>query len=316
MTTIAPPISFSATNPDLGYDYVFAAQQILMELQDSLPLVSMGTVPLVGDLAGSGSDVLRVTEMGNVGFSQRMAAIATEDGTITASSITTAYTEITIGQYGLAHEETFASQILGREKGVSLDALVAQVPNSWIATHRYLVCVEGATFGTIIGSATAALSVDDWIDLTNASNETLGSMAPSAVLAPQQVSQLTDSFRTEPAFQSLAASFAELKRVQGMQMRPNFAGLGVDIAMTDDVVQSGGAYLGFAMSPGGIGWARASTNSATPQGTTLLVPEFGLLIVRVNKDENAKARYEARAWMGVNSGSSNVFFQRRIRSVV
>ncbi len=316
MTTIAPPISFSATNPDLGLDYVFAAQSILMELQDSLSLVGLGTVPLVGDLAGSGSDVLRVTEMGNVGFSQRMTALASEDSTITASSITTAYTDITIGQYGLAHEETFASQILGREKGVSLDALVAQVPNSWIATHRYIVCVEGATFGTIIGSATAALSVDDWIDLINAGNETLGAGSPSAVLSPQQLSQLTDSFRTEPAYQTSVQAFSDLKRFQGLQIRPNFAGLGVDIAITDDVVQSGGAYLGFAMSPGGIGWARASTGSATPQGTTMMVPEFGLLIVKVNKDENAKARYEARAWMGVNSGSSNVFFQRRIRSVV
>lgn len=316
MTTVAPPISFSGTQGDLGYSYTYAAGQILLELQDRLCLVSLGTVPLVGDLAGTGTDTLRITEMGTVGWSQRMTALATEDATITASAITTAYTSVTIGQYGLSHEETFASQILGRERGVSLDSLVAMVPDSWMATHRYLVCVEGATFGTIIGSATLALSVDDWIDLVTAANETLGAMAPSAVLAPQQMTQLVASFRTEPAFQNLAADFATMQRVNGMQLKPNFAGLGIDVALTDDVVQSGGAYQGFAMSPGGIGWARASVNSARPEGTTMMVPEFGLLIVRVNKDENAKARYEARAWMGVNSGSSNVFLQRRVRSVV
>lgn len=316
MTTIAPPISFAQTNPDLGLDYVFAQGRILMELQDKLDPNAMGSVALVGDLVGTGSDTLRITEMGNVGWSTRMTALASEDSTITASSITTAYTTVTIGQYGVAHEQTFQEQILGREQGVSLDALEQMVPQTWMATLRYLICVEGATFSTIIGSATAALSVDDWIDLSEAANETLGAMAPIATLAPQQVSQLRASFRSEPAFQNSVADFSSMQRVGNVQLHPNFAGMGIDVTVTDDVVQSGGAYLGFASSPGGIGWARASTSPIKTVGPSMYIPDYGLIVTRVNTDANGKGRYEARAWIGVDSGSSNVFLQRRIRSVV
>ena len=48
----------------------------------------------------------------------------------------------------------------------------------------------------------------------------------------------------------------------------------------------------------------------------MYLPDFGMFIERIAKGENGKARYEARAWFGVNSGSSSVFTQRRVRSVV
>lgn len=318
MTTVAPPISYANTESDLGYSMVHSAEAIRLELQDRLDVLSLGTVPLVGDLAGSGSDTIRVTHMGTVGWSQRMTALASENATITASAITTGYSEVSVGMYGLAHEQTFQGQILGRAQGVTLDMLEAQVPNSWLRTLRYLVCVEGATFGTVIGSATLALSVDDWIDLVSASNETLGAAAPSAVLDPTQLTQLVASFRTEPAFQNLAADFATMQRADGMQVKPNFAGLGIDLALTDDVQQSGGAYQGFAMSPGGIGWARASTSPirVPNPASAIYVPDFGLFIQRIDKGDQGSARYEARAWIGVNSGDSSLFVQRRVRSVV
>lgn len=319
MPTINAPIDFNQTQGDLGLSYVFAVQRMLVELQDKLNLMSLGVVPLLGDLAGSGTDTLRVTEVGSIGFSRRFASMASETDTITASPITTGYTEVSIGMHGLAHEETYQGQILGRERGISLEQIEALVPESWLATWRYLVCVEGATFGTIVGAAADTLTIDDWIDLITAHREALGSTAaPGAVLAPQQLTQLVASARTEPAFQNLASDFSGIQKLSGMQLYPNFLGLGIDIALTDDVQQSGGAYQGFSMTPGGIGWARASTQSIRPHipGVGMYLPEYGAFIERIAKGDNGKARYEARTWIGVNSGSSNVYVQRRVRSVV
>jgi hypothetical protein len=319
MTTINAPISFGETQADLGLDFVFGAERIRIELQDKLELANLGIIPLVGDLAGSGSDTVRVTHAGSVGFSRRMTAMGSETDTIVASTITTGYSEVAIGMQGVAHEETYQQQILSREPGLSLEEIIAQFPATWLATHRYLVCVEGATFGTIVGSATLPLSVDDWIDLVTAHNETLGATGnPSAILSPQQVTQLKASLRTEPAFQNMAADFTAMQRIDAMQIKPNFADMGIDVAVTDDVVQSGGAYLGFSMTPGGIGWARASTTSIRPHvtGVGMYLPDFGAFIERIAKGEQGKARYEGRAWIGVNSGSSDLFVQRRVRSVV
>lgn len=319
MTTINAPVDFAQTEADLGLPFMFSAERIRIELQDKLDMLNLGVVPLIGDLAGSGADTVRVTHMGSVGFSRRMSAMASETDTITASAITTGYTEVAIGMQGLAHEETYQGQILGREKGISLEELEKFFPASWLATFRYLVCVEGATFGTNIGAVTTALSIDDWIDLVTAHNETLGSTGnPSAILAPQQHTQLLASARTEPAFQNLASDFSGMQRVNQMQIHPNFLGLGIDCALTDDVVQDGGGYQGFSMTPGGIGWARASTSSIRPHipGVGLYLPEFGAFIERIAKGEQGKARYEARAWIGVNSGSSDLFVQRGVLSIV
>ena len=65
-------------------------------------------------------------------------------------------------------------------------------------------------------------------------------------------------------------------------------------------------------------WARASTASIRPHlaGVGMYLPEYGVFIERLGKGDQGKARYEARAWIGVNSGSSSVFVQRRVRSVV
>jgi hypothetical protein len=200
---------------------------------------------------------------------------------------------------------------------VGLQELIAMVPSSWIATLRYLICVEGASFSTAVGSATADLSVDDYLDLVTAFNETLGSVgAPSVFFKPRQMTNLLESFRAEPAFQASMADFANLQRLSGMQRKPNFAGLGLDIALTDDVQTSGGAYQGFAFSPGGIGWVRASTASITPHvpEAGIYAPDFGLFIEKVPRGANGKAAYEARTWIGVNSGSTDLYVQRRIIS--
>jgi len=318
MTTINPAFTHAQFEGDLGFSYVFAIMDILTELQDQLNVHGLGVVPLKGDVAQTGSDVLRVTHMGSVGWSRRFAALANEDSPVTPSPMTTGYSEITVGYYGLGHEATYFSQALGRQEAVSLDDLKALVPASWLSTFRYLVAVAASGFATSVGSTTLALSADDWLDLCAASRTLFGPIT-FAMLDPAQVTQLLESFRNEPAFQANIAEFAELQAANRGQEIPNFARLGIDIGMSDDVQQSGGAYQGGAWSPGGIGWGRSRVTpiqTANPAGT-MYFDEFGLLIEEITTGgENGKRAYNARSILGVDIGDSSVFAQRLVRSVV
>jgi hypothetical protein len=134
-----------------------------------------------------------------------------------------------------------------------------------------------------------------------------------------QVNQALESARNEPAFQAAAQTFQEQQAWNEMDVIPDFLKLGITCAITNDVDQSGGAYQGFAFSPGGIGWAVASTmrvKVANPQGA-ILVPEMGLIVEEITSGSSqATRKYEARSMFGVAAGDSSVFMQRRVISAV
>jgi hypothetical protein len=320
-TAILPPVTFSQLQAaGLGLDYVFAAQEILLGIQDSLDLESMGVASMWGFVDGTGSDVLRVTHVDDIGWSRRFADLATEDSSIAASGFTAGYTDVTVGMVGLAEEETYNSQILTREGSLTLDQLARYIPMSLAATVRYKACIVGAAIAGTVGSTTTTLSVADWIALGVVYTEAVGSMAqglPKATLSPQQFTQLQDSAMAHPAFQNAAGDFATIARIQGQNVA-NYLGLNMDIGLTDDVQQSGGAYQGFSVQVNGIGIGRARTNRISPANSAgaFYVPAAGLFIEPIGKGSTGSKRHEARAWLGLAEGSPIVYTNRRILSVV
>lgn len=321
-TTVNAPANFGQEGTaGLTHSYVLAQQRLQLAMMDSLDPIATMMASLKGDVAGSGSDTLRVTDIDNVGFARRFSDLASETDTIPASSLALGYTDLTVALSGLAHEETYQRQILSQVEGYSLDDLIAMVPMSWAATLRYKACVTALSIATAVGSTSTYASVDDYIDLVTAFHETLGAGArgvPVNTFAPQILTRLLASFRSEPAFQASLEGFSATQGVRTSQLIQNFAGMGMDIALTDDVQQSGGAYQGFSATPGGIGWGRASTDKIRPSGAgrAMYMPQYGLFLEEISRGENGKARYEARTWVGTALGSTNLFFLRRFLSKV
>lgn len=313
MTTQAPPFQFGTLQGDLGHAYVFAAEAIRQELEDKLDLLSMGVVPLVGDLAGSGSDVVRVTRVGSIGFGRRFTDLTNEDDAIPASSLTTGYDTVTIGMAGLAEEETYSQQILGREKGVTLDQLKALVPASWLATWRYKLGVEASTWSQDVGAAGSNCDRDTFLDLLAEFDETLGSDGvPTLVCKPLSWTRLSQSWAGHAAFQNSVVDFEKWVARNGRQDKG--IRLGIRCLTTDDIQESGGAYLNYAFEPGAAGWAVANTSPvrpSNPQGA-IYVPGFGLLIEEIaSTGERGTRRYEARTWFGIDSLNDALAVKRR-----
>ncbi len=321
VTTISPPIQHVNTEDSIGFPHMFAAQAILVELQDRLNV--LGVVQLLGDAAGSGTDTIRVTDIGNIGWSLPMTALASETDTVPDSPIRLGFEEVTIGQFGLAQSTTYKSDLLTREDAVTLDALKAQVPNSWLRTFRDQVAITGSGITVAIGSAVTPLSVDDHLDLVAAYRTQPGSRRPSVMVDPIQMDQLVNSYRNEPAFQNSSQDFAAMLRLAVgdddtlMQVHPNFAGLNIDFSSTESIVQTGGAFQGFAFPMGGIGWGVATTGQlrvANPE-RALFVSEFGLVVEELlGGAPQTTRRYRATAWKGFVLGSTRVHVLRRLIS--
>lgn len=326
--SVAPPISHAQVFGSLGYDFQYAQQEILLELQDRLNVFGMGVVSLRGDVMGLGTDTLRVTDYGNVGWSLPFAALASETDTVLPSPIDIGFETVTIGQFGLSQSETYKQQSLNREPAISLDRLKGLIPDSWLRTFRDRVALTGSAIVTAVGSALSTLSVDDHLDLSTAYKINLGNRRPSAFIDGTQFDELSRSYRNEPAFTNSASEFAAILGLKTgaeggiagdmvTQMHPNFAGMGIDLALTDSIVQSGGARQGFAFPPGGIGWAVANTlpiRPGNPAGA-IYVPSFGLFIEELTDGSAQTIRqYRATSFFGVALGSTRVYTLRRFIS--
>jgi hypothetical protein len=323
MPTIVTPASHAQTESTVGFSYVFAGERIRQEITEKLDVVGKGLVVLYGDLQGAGSDTLRVTRFGGVGFAEQFTAMADETSPIVATGFTLGSDSITIGRYGLAKEQTYQDQILQRAETVGLDDMANLVPASLLATMRASVCTIGSTFATGAGAAAAAWTYDNELDLIRMFHETEGfesavtdNGAPVAIRHPEQYTDLRASIRNEPGLQGSA----ELQmKLLGLQREEGgaFTFLGLRNLSSFDVPESGGGWVGCAYVPGAIGWAVASTIPITVENPdrTTWVPEYGIVIERRSTGDIATAKFVANAFFGLAKLDATLFPQFKITSI-
>jgi len=315
MTTITPPATHAQLVTDLGFAYVFAEEAIRREIAERLDLLQLGVIPLVGDLAGSGSDTVRVTRIGAVGWAEAMATMGSETAAITATGFTTGFDVVTIARHGLSKEESYTAQILGREGMAMLEALKGLIPESWLKTFRQKVATAMAGFTGTVGNTGLAWTFDDELDLVAFFHETEGFEGEAVTIRhPEQYTDLRASIRNEPNFQ-----FPEISQaLQGL--RPGGGAvdfLGFRNFASFDVTASGGDHQGGAFAPGAIGWAVASTAPVQVEDPdqAMVIPSIGLVCERKSTGNTATAQWDANAYFGVASADPTIAPQVRLISV-
>ncbi len=315
MTVVLPPNSFSQAQADLGFDYVFAEEDIRQEINEKVSVLQM--MPLLGDLMGTGSDTVRITRFGAVGFAEEMQSLASETDAIVPTGFTQGVDQAVIARFGLSKEETYQGGILNRDEGVSLDRLVSLVPNSVQKTLRVLMLTSATGITDVVGDTGTPWTFDDEINLITNFNETEGFEGNvQAWRHPEQFSDLAASLRNEPAYQDPAVMSA----IQGL--KPNggeFSFLNIENHASHDVQTSGGDHIGAAYAPGAIGWVRASTmplvGRVRDPTRAIFIPDLGLVIEWDSNGTIATARFVANGWFGTTLLDKSLFPQFRLRSV-
>lgn len=320
MPAILPPASFAQQQATVGLPYVYTGEAIRQELVERLNVLGMGLLVGVGDLQGRGSDVIRITRYGGIGFAEAMTAMADETSPVPTTGHTVNNDTVTIGRYGLAKEETYQNQILQMAEQLGLDDMAQKAPNSWLKTLRQNVCTAGATFASGVGVSGAAYTYDDELDLVSSFHETEGFDASAGVVSvrhPEQYTDLRASIRNEPGLQNDANLFLALQGLGSGTDQGAFNFQGMRNFSSHDVTQSGGDHIGFAYVPGALAWVVASTLAAEPEdpAKTVWVPEFGIILERKSTSEVASAKFVMNAWFGVDTLDPTLFPQFKITSI-
>lgn len=317
------PTSQTGSVTDHGFAYMYAPADIDLAIMDALDATKLPTVRLRGSFAGQGTTVMRVEYIDSIGFANPMAALASETDAIAISTPTSGYSTITMGEYGVAYGQTYTSQITGRQPGIGLEN-IGSLPSfvgSYLARFRALYCAAGAGITNTVGSVLLPASIDDYLDLLAIDRGYSSEMAPASTITMknESFSQLLESARAEPGFQGNADSFATGQAGGNTgQFVSNFLGLGKNFVLTDDVTASGGGHNNFLVSDGGIGYAVGDTSRimAPSAVNPIAVPEWGILIQDVLDGlRQSTLERQARAWLGVAIGSTEVYRQRRWISI-
>ena len=318
MATLSPPIQHADSEAVLGQSFSYLGSLVLQQLTERFDTLTSPMATFLGDLAGSGSDTLRIRNATGFGYAGSFTAMSSETQAITASSITANYDAFTVSRNGIAYESTFQRAALASD-GINIDALAQSIPDAWASLLRSKVCTVGKAFATNKADATATLDVDDMVSLRSGFEESAGFSlqvhgAPWVCLHPSQITNLRASIRSETSLQ-----FPEVfNATQSVQSAAGFRFrfMDMDIYGSGDVSLDGGDYYGFSSIRGGIGFVVASTaNIPVPTGADAArVPEFGLLITRSANGAQAYNRVDANAWLGVAAASATVAPQFLMRS--
>jgi hypothetical protein len=317
MTTINSPATQAQTVGDWGYSAAFLQGVLLQELTDRLNVLSSGLIVPLEGVSGSGSNTVRRRQVGGLGFAARMASMATETAPGSSSGFTSTYSDVTIGRYHLAYEES-AQRAIVQADGVDLDFIAAGLVNSWFATLRYLMCTSATSISTAKGNTGAALDTTGWFGLIAAFNETAGFEGEAiAVLQPEQITDLQTSLRSYTGFQFPDQTEAQQALGSALGMGMGGRLLGINVYKTTDVQQSGGDHVGFAYAPGAFGFAPGDTSRVpVPDAAQpVRVPEFGLLVNKTFTGATATNRVDANAWLGVGRVNAAVLPQFRVLSI-
>lgn len=317
MTVIAPPATHAQLKGDLGFDYIFAAMAIKMELAEMLNVLGLGLVQLWAELQGTGSDTARITRLGGVGWAEAMVELAGEVDPIVKTGFTTGFDIVAIARHGLAKSESYQGNLLSREPAVRLQALKQLLPQSWLKTLRTKWAAVGATFASSVGTPGTPWTFTDELALVAQFHETEG--FPGVAVTgrhPEQYTDLRASLRAEPNYQFPEATSS----IQGLTGDGgSFDFLNFRNFASFDVEDSGGDHQGFAYVPGAIGWAVVRTegiaDAIEDPDQAVIVPEFGMVCEWKSDGNIASSEFNANSWFGVAKADPSVAPQTRIVSV-
>lgn len=256
--------------------------EVRMILADMASIRQSGALMFAGDVAGVGSDSLRL-RYADWGAAQPFASAA-DGADVSATAITESTVDVTIGRYALRYDLTDLAAFTGLGADIDPFSIAQKMALSAEARMNSIITATFAAAANSVGTSGVDMSVDDWFDamffLQNQSND--GEFV--AVLHPQQLNDLQDSLRSESNnAMAFNPATAEMLKIKGQ----GYAGtlMGIDIFKSSYVSQAGGDRVGAMMSRGAVAYAIGTPRPLAGAGAEIR-PAGTPVVVAFQRDES------------------------------
>ena len=256
--------------------------EVRMILADMASIRNTGALMYAGDVAGVGSDSLRL-RYADWGAAQPFAS-AVDGADVAATAITESTVDVTVGRYALRYDLTDLAVFSGLGADIDPFSIAQKMALSAEARLNSIITATFASASNSVGTSGVDMSVDDWFDamffLQNQSND--GDFV--AVLHPQQLNDLQDSLRSE-SNNSMAfnPATAEMLKIKGQ----GYAGtlMGIDIFKSSYVTEAAGNKIGAMMSRGAVAYAIGTPRPLAGAGAEIR-PAGTPVVVAFQRDES------------------------------
>lgn len=261
--------------------------EIQMQLADMATIRNTNAVRFVGDVAGSGSDSIRL-RYSSIGAKTPFSATADESTDVSSTLPTFSTATVTVARNALRYDISDLSALTGLGADLDPFSLAGSMAQSAEARLMQIICSTFSSAATQAGTTGVALSVDDFFDAQFALELANNFGEIFCVLHPKQIGHLVDSLRSE-SNNALAYSpaTADMLAIKGQ----GYAGklLGVDLWRSSYVALDGPTTgrIGAMFSAGGVAMAIGTPRPLAGAGAEIR-PAGTPVVVELERD-SAKA---------------------------
>lgn len=253
------------------------SRQIRTLLTHNASIRRTGNIPLAGDVAGTGSDTMKVRQAGLGGRDSFASATEIED--VANTQLTDDSFDLAVTRYALVRGESDLAWLTGMGPGdINPFLLAADMSDSFEELFNSLVATAGATATTNVGSAATDYSADVAFDAVFALQN--ASVRPPffGMNHPVSLGHLQDSLRGETGALAFMEATQKMLDIKGQ----GFSGrwLQIDWFHDPNITENGGGKENFVAGRGAIEHAIGTLgqiltgNRIIAQSGTPVVVEF------------------------------------------
>lgn len=279
-------------------------QEILLVLADRAALAAHPSIVEVGDIAGTGSAVIKVPLAGLDGY-DLMAAVA-EGSSSSNTGLTDASVSLTVGRQSLQRTITDLAQMVNGRR-MDVERLARDMVGAAAMRQMEMIAALASSFTRSVGTSGSDMSVDDFFDgdiLLNLSS--VPADGRLAVLHGRQVGDFRQSLRAESGPLQYEPTTLEMLRAKGPGMVGRYLGYDIFQSSKAPNANSGADHAGMMIGAGAIGVARG-TRRAGMDDQGQQIPAGTPVWVGFERDEAATfTKIVGSAYLGVGILQDNL----------
>ena len=251
-------------------------------LADQASIRQSGALLFMGDVAGIGSDSMRM-RFANWGAATPFAT-ASDGAEVSESTLTPSTVDITVGRSALRYDITDLAALTGLGMDIDPFSLAQKMAMSAEARINGIIANTFTAASNSVGTSGVDMSVDDFYDAMFQLESTSNNGEFYCILHPQQLSDLRDSLRSE-SNNALAFSPAteDMLAIKGQGYAGRFGG--VEIFKSSYVTEVTGDKVGAMMSRGGIAYAVGTPRPLAGAGVEIR-PAGTPVVIGFQRDES------------------------------
>lgn len=259
------------------------AKEIELTLADRASLHKHASIKFMGNIVGSGSNVIQTPIVALDGF-DTMSSPA-DGAAVSNTALTETNANITVARRALQYSISDLANLTD-SVGLNVQRLAQSMVGSAQMTFQSLLCDVTDGFTSTVGTSGVDMTVDDFFSAQF--TLTLASVPGPyiCILHPRQLADLQSSLRAEAGPNQYVAATQDMLNIKGQGFSGMFNGVDIFVSSKVPTANAGADRAGGMFGYGAVGYAEGSPFAITGAGG-IVAPAGTPIVVEFERDASS-----------------------------